>query len=55
MITEEKLKPVLMALLGSEDLIERWWTSPNKAFDNKPPRDVELRKVADYLLWHALR
>lgn len=53
MITKEKLNPILMGLLGSQELVDRWWTSPNKAFDNKPPCDVELAKVKDYLIWHA--
>ena len=28
---------VLMALLGSEELVKQWWDSPNRAFDGETP------------------
>lgn len=53
MTTNEQLDLMLMALLGSKDLVELWWKSPNKAFDNKHPSDVELSEVKKYLMWHC--
>lgn len=54
---KSRLNPVLMALVGSEELCEKWWLSPNKAFDNKTPQQVletsEFYKVKHYLMWHA--
>ncbi len=35
-----KLDEVLYAMLGSWELVERWWKSPNKAFDMKQPGEV---------------
>ena len=31
---------ILMALLGSTEMIEGWWNSNNKAFDNETPNAV---------------
>lgn len=53
MLTRDKLNQLLMTMLGSEELVNEWWQSPNKAFDNKRPCDVELSQVKDYLIWHA--
>ncbi len=50
---KEKLNTILLALLGSEDLVERWWTSPNKAFNNQSPNsmlDTDPKVVKAYLL-----
>ena len=44
---------MLMAMLGSDALVDKWWVSPNKAFDNKCPVDVDQQKVVDYLMWHS--
>jgi hypothetical protein len=49
-----QLNKILFALLGSQELVNRWWESPNKAFDMKTPNEVwnsgEQQKVRDYLL-----
>jgi hypothetical protein len=29
-----------MALLGSEELVKRWWESPNYAFNLRTPNEV---------------
>ena len=34
---------ILKALLGSDELVARWWNVPNKAFDGEIPDD----------LWHT--
>lgn len=36
----EKLNRILDALLGSNDVINRWWVSPNKAFNDNTPFDT---------------
>lgn len=41
-VSIEKLNRVLLSLLGSNDLVNRWWASPNKAFNNQKPRDVYI-------------
>jgi uncharacterized protein (DUF2384 family) len=30
----------LLALLGNQTLVERWWRGPNRAFDMRSPEDV---------------
>lgn len=34
------LDKCLMALLGRHELVEAWWTSSNKGFENKTPLEV---------------
>ena len=31
---------ILRALLGSDELVERWWLTKNRAFDYKTPQEV---------------
>jgi hypothetical protein len=50
-----KANEILKALLGSDELIERWWLSPNKAFDMQLPDEMwhttsGRNKVYSYLL-----
>ena len=53
----EKLKQendtLLFAMLGSKELVEKWWHSPNKGFDNAHPIDVDPKKVQQYLISKA--
>jgi hypothetical protein len=48
-----------MALLGSEELVKRWWESPNYAFNLRTPNEVwneskdSYKIVVKYVL-HAL-
>jgi hypothetical protein len=37
---KSKYDKLLMALLGKESLVERWWVSKNKAFDMKTPLEM---------------
>jgi hypothetical protein len=52
------LNKMLMALLGSQEFVDRWWQSPNYAFEMKTPDDVYLsglqgrREVTGYVLSH---
>ena len=49
----EKCDALLMAMLGRQDLVERWWHSPNRGFDMAYPAEVEPRKVLQYLMSKA--
>jgi len=40
-------------MLGSKELVERWWHSPNKGFDMAHPADVDPLKVQQYLISKA--
>jgi len=42
-----------MSMLGSKDLVERWWTTPNRAFEMQPPELADPALVKDYIIWHA--
>ena len=48
-----KLNKILFAMLGSEELVTKWWSSPNKAFDLKTPTEVFAKNkdaVVTYIL-----
>ena len=51
------LDEILLALLGSSDLVESWWASPNKAFDGDIPDDIfhsdRRAEVIRYILQNA--
>ena len=55
----KQLQGILLACLGSEQLVEKWWESPNRAFQQKTPRemwegdDKERNTVKDYILSQA--
>lgn len=36
----DEINQQLRALLGNDELVSQWWTSPNRAFDMLPPRTV---------------
>lgn len=40
---------MLMSLLGNPDLVIRWWTTPNQAFDGECPQEVPEEFVKAYL------
>jgi hypothetical protein len=47
------LNTILFSLLGSNDLVRRWWESPNKAFDNLTPVEAyktDKKLVINYIL-----
>lgn len=61
MVEDEKLfnhcNNMLLALVGP-NLVERWWESPNKAFDNQPPKEKwqdDPKSVWSYLCFHCNR
>lgn len=52
-INRDRANRLLMALLGSEELVLKWWSSPNRAFDYKTPEqqeELDPRIVANYIL-----
>lgn len=49
----DKYNRILHALLGSNELVQKWWSSPNKAFDDITPIEMWDRdkdRVKNYLL-----
>jgi len=49
----DKYNRILYALLGSNELVQKWWASPNKAFDDISPIEMWDRdkdRVKKYLL-----
>ena len=54
---EYNLDTILLSLLGSRELVERWWATPNKAFDGDIPDDIfhsdRHSEVVKYILGHA--
>ena len=52
MVTD-KYNRILHALLGSNELVQKWWSSPNRAFDDITPIEMWDRdkdRVKNYLL-----
>lgn len=37
---KEKINRMLLAMLGSDDLVEKWWNSPNLYFEGITPNEV---------------
>jgi nucleoside-diphosphate-sugar epimerase len=53
MVTPDKYNRILHALLGSDELVKKWWSSPNKAFGELTPNEMWDRdkdRVKKYLL-----
>jgi hypothetical protein len=49
----DKYDRILYALLGSNELVQKWWSSSNKAFDEMTPIEMWDRdeaRVKKYLL-----
>lgn len=51
---KQDLNQILINLLGSRELVERWWSTPNKAFDLEIPDDLlhtpRRKEVEAYIL-----
>ena len=51
-----ELNAKLLTLLGSQELVNKWWNSPNKAFHKECPRDAyqkdrkDIEAYIDYML-----
>jgi hypothetical protein len=47
---KKRCNALLMAMLGSQALVEQWWVSPNRAFDMEQPVNVNKNSVEQYLM-----
>ena len=46
----------LIESMVGKDLVNKWWSSPNNAFDGSTPAQMfteDPRSVYEYLMWHA--
>lgn len=54
---EYNLDRLLFQMLGSQELVELWWSSPNKAFDGDIPDDIfhsdRRAEVISYIYKHS--
>ena len=47
-----RLNLILLSLLGSHELVNKWWVSKNKAFDNQTPEKMlakDPQRVIQYV------
>ena len=57
----QEVNAILLALLGSEELVQRWWVGDNVAFNLQPPQKIwdsgyeGEQEVADYVFTHGFR
>lgn len=57
--TKSQLDAMLFAMLGSDELVHKWWASPNSAFDDMFPKDVYYQnlngrqEISDYISAYA--
>ena len=49
------LNMLLLGIVGSRELAQQWWTSPNKAFEYTCPKDVSEEEIKQYLEGFAFR
>lgn len=55
-MTKHDLNVLLYQILGSEEVVSRWWHSPNRRWDNRTPYAVwceQPKQVQDYILGFA--
>jgi len=54
---ECNLNQLLLGLLGTQELVETWWATPNKAFDGEIPDDIfhsdRKAEVVAYIMRHS--
>jgi hypothetical protein len=53
MVRPDKYNRILYALLGSDELVRKWWASPNREFGHISPIEMWDRdkdRVKNYLL-----
>lgn len=48
-VSQDYLQAMLFALIGDHELIQKWWTTPNKGFGMQCPVDVPVQQVKNYL------
>jgi|LakMenEpi13Jul12_1017406.scaffolds.fasta_scaffold31631_1 hypothetical protein len=51
---KQSLNEILLQVLGSREMVETWWATPNKAFDMEIPDDLihsnRKNEVIKYIL-----
>jgi hypothetical protein len=58
-MSKPRLDAILYLLLGSTDLVQKWWVTPNTAFDDRFPKDVYYQdpngrqEISDYISAYA--
>ena len=55
-MTKHELNDLLYQLLGSDDLVSRWWHTPNKNWDGRTPYSVWAENpinVEQYITYFA--
>lgn len=61
MYSMAEVNRMLYAMLGDMELVKRWWSGNNKAFDNRPPIDIWSegkdgnKRVWEYVSFHGYR
>lgn len=54
---EFDLDKILLEMLGSQELVERWWATPNEAFNGDIPDDIfhsnRRVEVISYIYKHS--
>jgi hypothetical protein len=55
MMLGDYLHNMLISLLGDPQLVIRWWTAPNRAFEGQCPQDVDENTVKSYLENHLFK
>ena len=61
MTTEQEFRNIannLVASMVGPNLVESWWASPNRAFDDRTPEDQWVMgsdQVVNYLMAHAFQ
>ena len=48
----KEINQLLQPMLGSDELVDKWWVSPNLAFDSRTPKEVlaiEPDRVLQYI------
>lgn len=56
MLVKLQIDKILMSMLGRKELVERWWYTSNKKFEDKTPYEVYQsgeegrKKVNDYIV-----
>lgn len=48
-MTTDYLNKLLFAMIGNKELVNAWWTTPNKAFGGMKPIYIDLKQVREYL------
>ncbi len=52
-MTKERLNYLLLCAMGNKELVDRWWQSPNLAFDSNTPEKIytdDPKRVEDYIV-----